>query len=41
VVEELDFPIKASPLQIKREGDNVNIIFSKTRLGVFMSSYRI
>jgi hypothetical protein len=41
VVEEVCFAIKADPLQIRREGDNANIIFLKEWSRVFKSSCRI
>jgi hypothetical protein len=33
MVEELCFAIKADPLQIRREGDNANIIFEREGFG--------
>jgi hypothetical protein len=41
VVKEVCFAIKADPLQVRREGDNANVIFLKEWSRVFKSSYRI
>ena len=41
MVEEVCFVIKADTQQIRRKGDNENLIFLKERSGVFRSSCRI
>jgi hypothetical protein len=41
VVEEVCFAINADPLQIRREGDNANIIFLEEWSGVLKGSCRI
>jgi hypothetical protein len=41
VVEKLCFAIKAGPLQIRRIGDNANIIVFKELSGMLRDSYRI
>lgn len=41
MVKEVCFAIKTNPLQVRREGDNVNITFLKEWARVFKSSRRI